>query len=250
MRPWVVFLAAIGAVAIGFPMETAGEDGPVGVSPAGPHLTVTGFWGFLPHSVIVGWADRANPREEVLWVDLEQPTPGLARTEVGYAPSALRSGEGGPSAGPRPPGATADLVCVWVKLWWLLGPPAAWSAFAGWRAVRRRTGKTSAAWRWARPWAAAFAVLGVGVLADEARVPPGRGPSGIELRVRPQREPATPWRPRSVSVGLARREPGAAEPTRADVDLWWFAAAALAGNAVTLARSRRRAARRRAEPAA
>ena len=245
-RPWAVWLAVLGAAAMAAPLQSWTANRLTDRFPAGPVVTVSGGSTFFPRSLILGWAGRGNPRAEVLWADLDPLGPGLRRVEVGFAPSAVRSADGGPPAGPRPPGAAPDLTMLWVSVWWLLGPPAAWSVFAVRRAPRAPAAGPPRGWRFARPWAAVWAVLGVGALADGETVPP-IGPGVLWVVCEPARGSKSGWHPRSVRAGWCWTEGavGSAPPC-VDVGLWWLVlvpAAANAGRAVAGRRAVRRTGR-------
>ena len=242
--PWIVVLALLGAAGLAFPpwLGTAQPGGPV--TPAGPTVEVISDGWPHPRWVGVGWATRDWPRESFGWLTWERRS-GVGRVDIGFDPPA-------PPAPPwtRPPGAAVDHRAYFASLWWLLGPAAASSAFAGWRAMRGAPRPPSIAGRLARPWVAASAVAGAALLAGNIEIPDRNGPNSTVFEARPQRTPAGSWHPREVVVTVAGTRPGGGGlrwAWGATVGVWWFAAAAAAANGVTVARRRPR---RGSEPAA
>ena len=243
--PWVVSLALLGAAGLAFPpwQGSPGGRGPRAVYPAGPTVNVIdGRWPH-PRGVSVGWAFREWPTRFIGWKAWKPPSLGTMTVETGFDP--VPRGAGGFT---RPPGATVDHVAFLVSLWWLLGPPAAWSAIAAWRAVRTEPRSVSRDRRLARPWLAAFALVGAALVASGFEIRHAAGPNRTTFEAGAARTPAGSWHPRTVSLAVVTRAGPAAAGASAisarglDVGFWWLVAAAGAVNAATVLRHRRGAA--------
>ena len=241
-RPWLYALALLGAAAVAFPVWDLPAGRTPGIPfPAGPMAAATGPLWPHPQRVGVGWAFREGPAGFGWWdaggrFGVEWWAHGL--TEPGAAAIAAA----------RPPGAAADLVVVLVSVWWLLGPLAAWSAFAGWRAARAdpedEPPPPSRDRRLVRAWVVVFALVGAGLMLNRVTVPDAGGRTGITIECVTRRTPAGAHHPREVVATLSRGPlPAGAGPDdwgrRGRVGFWWLVAAAVAGNVVTLTRFRR-----------
>ena len=243
-RPWLYALAALGAAAVAFPLW----DLNVGVvdasaTPAGPMIATIGpLW---PHPQRIGaaWAFR-HGAPDIEGAEREGP-PGVEVMEFYFADLGPD-----PSIGfPLPPAGTPpDMVSATVSLWWLLGPLAAWSIFAAWRAVRADPDipppPLSRDRRLVRPWLIIFALVGAGLMLNDVTIPDADGRTGTAFECVTRRTPPGAWHPREVVATVSRGPlPAGAGPAvwgrRGRVGLWWLVAAAVAGNLFTLARFRR-----------
>ena len=243
-RPWLYALAALGAAAVAFPvwdLDINVRAADAAMLPAGPMVAVAGPVWPHPQRVAVGWAFKPGGGA-FEWVE-PRAWPGVDRFDYGLW-------EPGEVAGlaARPPGAAADLVSVLVSVWWLLGPLAAWSAFAGWRAVRVADDDPppppSRDRRLVRPWVVVFSLVGAGLMLHRVTIPDAGGRSGTAFECVTRRTSAGAWHPREVVATVSRGPlPAGAGPAvwgrRGRVGLWWLVAAAVAGNLFTLARFRR-----------
>ena len=236
-RPWLVALAAFGAAAVAFP-PWAGTAGPAAETrPAGPTVASgRAFRAWVPLGVELGWAPRAVPDAV------------LRRTGDGGRPAAGLFWETYAAAGagpPRPPVGRAAWTRAFVGLPWAAGLPAAWSVFAAWRAVWGGPAGPSLRRRLARPWVAAFALVGLGVLGQEVVLPDPLGPHGTTAFVQVRRTPEDGFSPREVRATLRRLSPPDPDggalwnpdwTATAACGVWWLAAVPVGFNLLTLAR--------------
>ena len=234
-RPWLFALALLGSAGVAFPVWDFAQLRQATVCPAGPMIAVAPASWPHPRRIGVGWAFQEGPAG-VEWTDadgrfgIERWGYGLGEPKVPVAPIA------------RPPGAAADLSVLIVSVWWLLGPLAAWSACAGWRAIRQDGAEPpSRDRRLARPWLAVFAAVGIGLLASGLAVFDPAGPNGTAFEWAARRTPAGSWHPRevhaSVSYGSLPVWSGPRDWKRGvTFGFWWLVILPLAFNLATLVR--------------
>ncbi|WP_145358185.1 hypothetical protein [Alienimonas californiensis] len=243
LRPWVIVLALLGAAVTAFPPWLGGAEPFISPHPAGPTVQVMALRWPHPRAICFGWAFREWPRRYLGWSEYADRF-GVGRAEIGFDSSS-------PTPNVRPPGASADFVMYYVSLWWLLGAPAALSVLAGWRTLRREPktlpadGRPSLAWPLARPWAATFGVVGVGLLVSGLNVPGSAGPHQTLFEMHIQRTPLEAWHPREAFAVLAQVRPPAAgggvlSAKALTLGVWWLIAIPAACNFVTMARLARR----------
>ena len=241
-RPWVIALAVLGAACIAFPPELdTAEDYWSGTMAPGLYVSVLDLSWPSPRDLVFCQVFRDHPRSSTTgWMAVDWDRSGVVKWTFGSERPAANF----PPL-TRPPGVTVDGVGFRVSLWWLLGPPAAWSAIAAWRAVRTEPRPPSTGRRLARPWAAAFALVGAALAASGFEIRHAAGPNRTTFEARAARTPAGSWHPREVSLAVVTRSGPAAAGASAisarglDIGFWWLVAAAVAGNLFTLARYRR-----------
>ena len=236
-RPWLFTLALLGAAGVVFSPWLGTNDWRKPVHPAGPTVECSPTRGPHPGFLTVGWAVRKWPRQRVGWMTWGQSAPGLFWAEIGFDPPATPV----PGFG-RPPGAVADWFAWRLSWWWLLGPPAALSLFAGWRAVRSEPRPSPHDRRLARPWVALLALVGLGLAVSEQFVPDRHGPGGTGAVVRAQRTPSGSWHPREIFMAIIHQPAGTTPGGGFDwaegvtIGLWWLVILPLACNLLTLVR--------------
>ena len=218
--PWLLALAAVGAVGLAFAphgVQWAGGD----PAPAGPFVSVTpgpDGWRLL----LLGRGVRPWFLSDAVWWE---QSGGLGVYESRLWVSSTRGAAGVTAA----PGRSPDVRMLGVAVPWVLSLPLLWSVLSLWRAASRAGAASplSPAWRAVRPWAAALAVVGAGLLTNGLTVPDDAGRIGTVIGCDVGLTPPGAVHPRVVRGSVARMPlpvgfGGVVSSRHMEVGFWWF----------------------------